>query len=103
MSKFDQPRPIAASKEYSGDWQAEGCARGEPAARSPRPHQADGDGAHGRSVPRPREEGAADFPRLAKRQRLLDTGYFLGPDLVQLVHASGDGGGTTVHVVGLLL
>jgi len=26
MSKFDQPRPIAANKKYSGDWQAEGAA-----------------------------------------------------------------------------
>lgn len=43
------------------------------------------------------------FPDFAERQRLLEMGYFLGPDLVKLIHASGDGSGTTVHVVGSLL
>ncbi|WP_458759163.1 S1 family peptidase [Afipia sp. TerB] len=43
------------------------------------------------------------FPDFAKRERLLETGYFLGSDLVQLVHASGDGSGTAVHIVGSLL
>ena len=31
------------------------------------------------------------FPDFANRQKLLEMGYFLGPDLVQLVHGSGDG------------
>lgn len=43
------------------------------------------------------------FPDFAKRKPLLEAGYFLGGDLVQLVHANGDGSGTTVHVVGSLL
>lgn len=43
------------------------------------------------------------FPGFAQRKKLLEIGHFLGPDLVQLIHASGDGSGTTVHVVGSLL
>jgi Trypsin-like peptidase domain len=43
------------------------------------------------------------FPDFAKRRSLLEAGYFLGSDLVQLTHASGDGSGPTVHVVGSLL
>ncbi len=43
------------------------------------------------------------FPDFAKRQKLLEKGYFLGPDLVQLIHVSSDDSGTAVDVVGSLL
>lgn len=43
------------------------------------------------------------FPDFAKRQPLLEGGHFLGTDLVQLVLASGDRSGVSVHVVGALL
>ena len=42
-------------------------------------------------------------PQFTERKSLLEAGHFLGSDLVKLVHASGDGNGTSVHIVGSLL
>jgi len=41
-----------------------------------------------------------EFALRPARPKLLEMGQFLGRDFVQLIHASGDGSGTTVHVVG---
>ena len=43
------------------------------------------------------------FRNFEKRQKLLENGHFLGEDFVQLIHANGDGSGTSVHIAGALL
>jgi hypothetical protein len=43
------------------------------------------------------------FPNFEKRKGLLEAAYFSGDDFLQLVHACGDGNGTTVHVLSSML
>lgn len=45
----------------------------------------------------------AKFPDFQKRKALLESGLFSGADLVQLVHACGDGRGTGVQIVASML
>jgi hypothetical protein len=45
----------------------------------------------------------ATFPEFQKRKPLLERGHFSGTDLVQLVHACGDGSGTSVQIVTSML
>ena len=39
------------------------------------------------------------FPNFEKRERLLNSGNFNGQDFIQLVHACGDGKGTSIQVI----